>query len=301
MAWKQLHIHCNKPQAEMVESLLWLDNALSVSLDDAGDQPLFEPLPGESPLWDNVIITGLFQATDDTETIGQHIAQQLQITRIWTTPLADQVWETAWMEHYHPIECANNLWVVPKWLTPPNANATNIMMDAGLAFGTGYHATTRLCLDWLSEQNLTGKTLIDYGSGSGILAIAALKLGAKKAYAIDIDPQAVLASQQNASINHVETKLWSGLPHEFDALTQTTDWLKVDLITANILAKPLIELAPRFATLVKESGTIVLAGLIKEQVKQVKTAYAPWFNLTAQGSYPETPEHHWQRLSGYKC
>ena len=167
------------------------------------------------------------------------------------------------MSNYHPIECANDLWIVPDWLTPPNPNATNIIMDPGLAFGTGYHATTRLCLDWLTEQDLEDKVVIDYGCGSGILGIAALLLGARQVYAVDIDPQAVLATNQNAQRNKVDDRLQAFLPEEFTTYTAKHDILPVEVIVANIMAKPLIGLAPYFATLIASRGRIVLAGLMQ--------------------------------------
>ena len=155
MAWQQLHLQCEKDNVDLAEALLLEAGALSIALDDAGDQPLFEPLPGESPLWDEVILTGLFDANTDAgnrqllEKLSHEIGAQVQASRTWVNAVDDKDWEREWMSNYKPIECANNLWIVPNWLTPPNPDATNIIMDPGLAFGTGYHATTRLCLDWL--------------------------------------------------------------------------------------------------------------------------------------------------------
>lgn len=299
MTWQQLHIQCEKSQTELAETLLLESNALSISLDDAGDQPLFEPLPGESPLWDDVIITALFDDNINLEDISQEIAQTITATRVWQSMVDDKDWEREWMKHYQPIECANNLWIVPKWLTPPNPDATNILMDPGLAFGTGYHATTRLCIDWLTEQDLTDKVVIDYGCGSGILAIVALKLGAKQVYAVDIDPQAVLATNQNAERNGVDNALQAFLPQEFEAfLAQNPQ--QTDMITANILAKPLIHFAPYFATLLKTGGQIVLAGLIENQVDDVKNAYQPFFDMDNDFTFSNHEERHWHRLSGKK-
>ena len=298
MPWQQLHIQCDKAQAELTEALLLEADALSISLDDAGDQPLFEPLPGESPLWDEVILTGLFDTTTNLESLSQDIAQHVTATRVWTTRVDDKDWEREWMKNYHPIECANGLWIVPKWMTPPEPTATNIMMDPGLAFGTGYHATTRLCLDWLTEQDLAGKTVIDYGCGSGILGIAALLLGAKQVYAVDIDPQAVLATNQNAERNHVSTQLQAFLPQEFEAFCQANAVLPADMITANILAKPLMGLAPYFATLLPTEGSIVLAGIIENQVDDVKAAYTPFFLMSDDFTFSSQEDKHWHRLAG---
>lgn len=298
MAWQQLHVQCEKSYAEITETLMLEADALSISLDDAGDQPLFEPLPGESPLWDEVIITGLFDTTINLESLSQEIAQYVTATRVWFSQVDDKDWEREWMKNYYPIECANGLWIVPKWLTPPNPNAINILMDPGLAFGTGYHATTRLCIDWLTEQDLTNKIVIDYGCGSGILGIAALLLGAQQVYAVDIDPQAVLATQQNATRNHVQHQLQAFLPDEFKEFCQQSSILPVDIITANILAKPLISLAPYFAELIQSNGQIVLAGLIENQVDDVKNAYQPFFNLDDEFTFSSQEDKHWHRLSG---
>lgn len=303
MEWQQLHLQCAKQDVELAESLLLEEGALSISLEDAGDQPLFEPLPGQSPLWDEVILTGLFNANSakNIEATAQIIAVQVNATRVWTTQLADTDWEREWMSHYAPIECTNDLWIVPKWMTPPNPEAINIMMDPGLAFGTGYHATTRLCLDWLTDQDLSEKVIIDYGCGSGILGIAALLLGAKQVYSVDIDPQAVLATNQNAERNGVADHLIAYLPDEFAIAYEAGDIPKADLITANILAKPLMDLAPYLATLIKPEGGIVLAGLISEQLDEVIQAYQPWFKLDGRHCYEKNDnqdDSHWHRLSG---
>ncbi|WP_019518533.1 50S ribosomal protein L11 methyltransferase [Faucicola boevrei] len=301
MAWQQLHIQCEKSQAELAETLMLEADALSISLNDAGDQPLFEPLPGESPLWDDVVITALFDTSVNLEYISQSIAEQVIATRVWQSNVDDKDWEREWMKNYHPIECANNLWIVPKWLTPPNPDAINILMDPGLAFGTGYHATTRLCIDWLTEQDLTDKVVIDYGCGSGILGIVALKLGAKAVYAVDIDPQAVLATKQNAERNGVLAQLQAFLPQEFEQFCQNSAVLPTQMITANILAKPLISLAPYFATLLEPNGEIVLAGLIENQVDDVKTAYQAFFDMESDFTFSSQEDKHWHRLSGKKA
>ncbi|WP_201585113.1 50S ribosomal protein L11 methyltransferase [Psychrobacter jeotgali] len=304
MAWQQLHLQCEKKDVDLAEALLLEAGALSIVLEDAGDQPLFEPLPGESPLWDEVVLTGIFDATTETgsrqavESLSHEIAAQVQASRIWLSALEDKDWEREWMSHYHPIECANNLWIVPEWLSPPDPDAVNIIMDPGLAFGTGYHATTRLCLDWLTEQDLTDKVVIDYGCGSGILGIAALLLGARQVYAVDIDPQAVLATNQNAARNKVDGQLKAFLPDEFQDFCQQNDVLPVEVIVANILARPLISLAPYFATLIAPQGRIVLAGLIEAQTEQVSAAYEPYFKLDPKHAFSAQEDQHWQRLSG---
>ena len=304
MAWQQLHLQCEKDNVDLAEALLLEAGALSIALDDAGDQPLFEPLPGESPLWDEVILTGLFDATiesgtpDVIEQLSHEIGAQVQASRTWVSAVDDKDWEREWMSNYKPIECANDLWIVPNWLTPPNPKATNIIMDPGLAFGTGYHATTRLCLDWLTEQDLTDKVVIDYGCGSGILGIAALLLGARHVYAVDIDPQAVLATNQNAARNHVGNRLQAFLPEDFTTFWQQQNVAPVEVMVANILAKPLIALAPYFVTLMAPKSRIVLAGLIESQTEQVTEAYQPYFALDPKHAFTAQEDQHWQRLSG---
>ncbi|WP_299066832.1 50S ribosomal protein L11 methyltransferase [uncultured Psychrobacter sp.] len=304
MAWQQLHLQCKKTNVDLAEALLLESGALSIMLDDAGDQPLFEPLPGESPLWDEVVLTGIFDATTEQgnrqalEQLSHDIAAQVDASRTWLSAVEDKDWEREWMTHYQPIECANNLWIVPEWLTPPNPEATNIIMDPGLAFGTGYHATTRLCLDWLTNEDLQDKVVIDYGCGSGILGIAALLLGARQVYAVDIDPQAVLATKQNAERNQVDERLLAFLPEEFNDYCAENDVIPVDIIAANILAKPLIGLAPYFATLIAVQGRLVLAGLIESQTEQVIDAYQPYFALDPKHVFTTQEDHHWQRLSG---
>ncbi len=301
MAWQQLHLQCEKSQVELAEALLMEYEALSIVLTDAGDQPLFEPLPNQSPLWDEVVITGIFSANSkiDFESIASEIATITNASRFWLSTVEDKDWEREWMSHYQPIECANDLWIVPNWLTPPNPSATNIIMDPGLAFGTGYHATTRLCLDWLTEQDLTDKVIIDYGCGSGILGIAGLLLGAKQVYAVDIDSQAVLASKQNAQRNQVSDKLQVFLPNEFQTFCQKQNILPVDIITANILAKPLMNLAPYFATLLQSEGKIVLSGLIEPQIADVTTVFEEnHFKIIDNYSFINDDDRHWVRLSG---
>lgn len=306
MSWQHIHLQCPKDKVEFAEALFYESEAVSILLEDAGDEPLFEPLPGEEPLWDEVILTAIYDTNSDNrfdstdfESLANDIAAQVGATRFWTTRLDDKDWTREWMSHYKPVKCEGNLWIVPEWIDPPNPNATNLILDPGLAFGTGYHATTRLCLDWLSAQNLKDKIVIDYGCGSGVLGVAALLLGAKKVFAVDIDPQAILATRQNATLNHVSDQLYVFLPEAFSEYQQAHN-LQADVITANILAKPLIEFAPLFSTLLKSGGSIVLAGLIKEQTQSVSDAYTPYFKLDNPHHYDNKDDHHWHRLSGIK-
>lgn len=306
MAWQQIHLQLTKDQVELAEALFYEAEAVSILLEDAGDEPLFEPMPNEEPLWCDVILTAIFDTnTDDRfaqmdfESLAQDISAEVGASRVWLTMLDDKDWTSEWMTHYKPVPCANNLWIVPQWLEAPDPNAKNLILDPGLAFGTGYHATTRLCLDWLTEQDLTDKVVIDYGCGSGVLGVGALLLGAKQVLAVDIDPQAILATRQNAKLNGVEDKLLVFLPEEFQNY-QTTHGVLADTITANILAKPLIAFAPYFATLLKEKGTIVLAGLIENQVNDVINAYTKSFDMDMPYHYDNADDRHWHRLSAIK-
>lgn len=306
MSWQHIHLQCPKDKVEFAEALFYESEAVSILLEDAGDEPLFEPLPGEEPLWDEVILTAIYDTNSDDrfdgtnfEALANDIAAQVSASRFWTTRLDDKDWSREWMAHYKPVKCEGNLWIIPEWLDAPDPTATNLTLDPGLAFGTGYHATTRLCLDWLSAQNLKDKVVIDYGCGSGVLGVAALLLGAKEVLAVDIDPQAILATRQNAALNNVSDRLKVFLPEEFSEYQRAHD-LTADTITANILAKPLIEFAPLFSTLLKDGGSIVLAGLIENQTQSVIDAYAPYFELGAAYHYDNKDDHHWHRLSGIK-
>lgn len=295
MKWLQIHITVDQAQVDFTETLLMSLGAVSVTLDDAEDQALLEPLPGETPLWNKVIVTGIYQEDDqdpiDVEKLEAFLKEQLPDAPIRHEQLEDQVWERAWMDYYEPIQIAEKFWIVPEWLEAPDSNAVNIKLDPGLAFGTGNHASTFLCLQWLGQTDLKDKIVIDYGCGSGILGVAALLLGAKKVYATDIDPQAVLATKQNAELNHVLDRLFVGLPEEFNAEFKSQ---KADVLVANILAAALMALAPEFATLLKSEGEFALAGVIEEQVADVTGVYSEFFDIV----HIEKREENWCRISG---
>ena len=195
------------------------------------------------------------------------------------------------MDYYEPIQIGEKYWIVPEWIKPPEADAVNIKLDPGLAFGTGNHASTFLCLQWLGKTDVKDKVVIDYGCGSGILGVAALLLGAKKVYATDIDPQAVLATKQNAELNGVLENLYVGLPEEFNAEFKNQ---QADILVANILAGPLMSLAEEFSTLIKSEGEFALAGVIEEQVTDVSSIYSEFFDIVEVEKREET----WCRISG---
>ncbi|SSV46103.1 50S ribosomal protein L11 methyltransferase [Acinetobacter nosocomialis] len=294
MKWLQIHITVDQEQVEFTETLLMSLGAVSVTLDDAEDQALLEPLPGETPLWNKVIVTGIYQQDEqdpiDVDTLEAFLKAQLPDVPIRHEELEDQVWERAWMDYYEPIQIGEKFWIVPEWLEPPEADATNIKLDPGLAFGTGNHASTFLCLQWLGKTDVKDKIVIDYGCGSGILGVAALLLGAK-VYATDIDPQAVLATKQNAELNGVLDRLYVGLPEEFD---QEFKPQQADVLVANILAGPLMALVQEFAQLLKSDGKFALAGVIEEQVADVSGVYSEFFDILDV----EKREENWCRISG---
>jgi ribosomal protein L11 methyltransferase len=289
MAWLQLKIDSAKADAERIEEALELVGAGAIMMEDAADQPLFEPPLGTTPLWDATRIVALFTIDSDIDAIieflNDHLEGGLPSHRVEI--LEDQVWERAWMDHYHPMCFGERLWVVPSWTPPPQPDAINLLLDPGLAFGTGTHATTALCLEWLDGLDLQNKIVIDYGCGSGILAIAALLLGAKHAYCVDIDPQALLATKDNAARNGVADKMSVFFP---DAMPS----IKADVVIANILAGPLAELAPILADLCDTNGDLALSGIIDSQVEETKEAYAPWVALDLL----KIKDENWCRLSG---
>jgi ribosomal protein L11 methyltransferase len=291
MTWIEIQFEVNAGEAERLSNHLSEVGAAAVTLLDAANQPLFEPPLGDTPLWPQTHVRALLPARTDLNVLLR------KLSKAWApTPLPpyqceileDQNWERIWMEHFKPLRFGSRLWICPSWLPIPDPGAVNILLDPGLAFGTGTHPTTALCLEWLTSTNLNQAQLIDYGCGSGILAIAALKLGAASAIAIDYDPQALLATQENATRNAVAPHLQTLLPSE---LIET----KVNFLIANILADPLLELAPYFAKLVYSGGYLALSGITQDQAQQLTQAYSYWFTFEA----PIIKEN-WVLLTGYR-
>ena len=290
MSWWQFSLRCPADQLDRVEARLGELGALSISLADAGDEPIFEPTPGETPIWSESIVTGTFDAKLDPESLQQQLLASLPSSlaaSLRQAPLYEQDWEQAYRAHFKPLQCAEKLWIVPSWSEAPDKHATVIHLDPGLAFGTGTHATTSLCLSWIAEQQLSGRELIDYGCGSGILAIAACKLGADRVRAVDIDPQALLASAANMRRNQIDATRILLAPPDDMAMEPA------DILLANILAGPLIELAVRFSELVKPGGKIMLSGILKTQLNEIQSAYQPYFELE-----PPRFREEWVGLSG---
>lgn len=294
MPWLQLVLNIPQARADFYEDCLLTLGACSVTYRDAADQPLFEPGPGEIALWDHLQLVGLF--TDDfTE-----LQLKPQLTALLIDEplpplqfdiLEDQVWERSWIEHFQPMLFGERLWIYPSWADAPASGAI-LRLDPGLAFGTGTHPTTALCLEWLDGQALEGKSVIDYGCGSGILAIATLILNAVSVLAVDNDPQALQATLSNAEQNHCADRL------RIQAVSTAGEPLheQADIVIANILAGPLCTLASFIEPLVKPGGMLVLSGILADQAEQVMAAYQPRITFD-----PPTVRDGWVRLNGHAC
>ncbi len=269
MPWLQAHLRVTGEQTPLIEALFENLGALAVTLIDAEDQPMLEPAPGETPIWAATVVSGLFQLDAGIDRLRSAINQALNAetnAQLQLEILEDQDWERAWLEHFQPMQFGKHLWICPTGKQVDAADAVIVSLDPGLAFGTGTHPTTALCLEWLDGIDLSNKTLIDYGCGSGILGIAALKLGAKNVIAVDHDPQAILATRENARRNGVENQLQSFLSDDFEPAT-------ADIVVANILANILVSLAPTIAALVKPGGMLILSGILGNQQDTVINAY----------------------------
>jgi ribosomal protein L11 methyltransferase len=272
-----VRVQIDREVAPQVESAMLEFGALSCTFEDAGDKPIHEPAPGQVPLWEKVIVSGMFPQNHDASLLAsllQNEIPELKEIDIATENLQGQVWERAWMEHFEPQHVAGNLWVVPSFCDPPDADAVNLAIDPGLAFGSGTHATTFLCLQWLTKQKLAGKTVIDYGCGSGILAIAAVLLGAREVFAYDIDQQALIATDDNATRNGVADRI------QICSSDRDLD-VPADVLVANILLAPLLELSGRFSELLKTDGALGVSGVLSEQAGTLAGAYASHFQHSA--------------------
>jgi ribosomal protein L11 methyltransferase len=284
--WSVVQLTLPSDHLAQAESLLDLAGAVAVTLTDAGDTPLLEPPPGETPVWPQVCLEALFeQPLDDLQLARQLSAALGKSVALRQRALADADWQNAWRQHWQPLRFGDRLTVLPADDPPTHPDDLIIRLTPGLAFGTGQHPTTALCLQWLVDADVAGRTVCDFGAGSGLLAIAALKLGASHAYAIDIDPQALLACDQNALNNQVRPRLTIGLPEN---LTPTS----TDIVIANILSEPLRELAAQLSARVKPRGDLVLSGILEHQASAVMAAYAAWFEFQ-----PVVLRDGWVRLA----
>ena len=292
MPFLQLTLAIGSADPEPFEDALMAAGASSITLEDAADDPVLEPAPGTTPLWPTVRVKALFDAEIDTDLLLLTLSQQLPspLPSMTFERIADRHWEREWLKDFKPMRFGRRLWVCPANMRPdaPSTDAVFVDLDPGLAFGTGTHPTTALCLEWLDAAALTDKTVLDYGCGSGVLAIAALKLGAKQAVGIDIDPQAILATRDNATRNEVNDRL--------NAFTvEQSHSARYHIVLANILAEPLEQLALQLAQSVLPGGAIVLSGLLQSQAARLATLYSAWFDMD-----PIATRNEWARLSGIK-
>lgn len=297
MPWLELSLTVRAEQQPRVEEALDDLGSLSITLRDANaetadEQAIFEPGVGELPLWPTITLNALFDAGIDRRGLSEALSELLP----WLEPdqlsfrdVADEDWERAWMDQFKPMSFGRRLWIYPWNIAPPDDDALAIVqLDPGLAFGSGTHPTTALCLEWLDSLDLGGKRVIDFGCGSGILAIAALKLGAASAVGVDNDPQALIASADNAERNQVADRLALFLPHDFAGEP-------ADVFVANILAGPLGELAPTFAALATPGAPFALSGILQGQQEELLARYAEWFD----GLRVDVRED-WVRISGQR-
>jgi ribosomal protein L11 methyltransferase len=292
MTWLQLRLDADPATASILEDALLNVGAAAVTMEDDADQPVYEPGVGETPVWQRTRVTGLFTADTDMVSIlaelQGHYDQTLPALRIEI--LEDRDWIREWMDSYHPIQCGERLWICPSWREPVDPKAVNLLLDPGLAFGTGTHPTTWLCMQWLDQQDLSGLTVIDYGCGSWILGIAALLLGAEKVIAVDNDPQALLATRDNARRNNIDdARIECLLPEHIP------DGLHGDMVVANILAGPLTSLAPSLAKTLSEGAAICLSGILPSQAEALMGCYQQWFNTLNL-----TIKDEWVRIAGTK-
>ena len=289
MDWMQLTLQTSKDQADFVSEILVGLDSVSVTFSDSHDDAIFEPPVGSTPLWQHVTITSLFDLEVDQDHIGHVLSQICNIDQINFELLKDRVWEDECKKDFHAMQFGQRIWICPSWEDSASLpdDAIVIDMDPGLAFGTGTHQTTDLCLQYLDANMPVGYTVIDYGSGTGILAIAAIKLGAVSVVAVDNDPQAVTATINNINANQCQDQI--SVIH-----TQDEGQLdKVDLLIANILANPLVDLCEHFSNLVKQGGEIALSGILKDQLPIVLEAYGEYFETLEVEKKDE-----WCRVNG---
>lgn len=291
MAWLQLTLDIPAAHVDTASEALEAIGAISVTLADAAGEIVIETHWDQTPLWSKVRLTALLPQDADLDAARTHLTQRLALTQPPTVTIEhvdDRDWAHAWKAQYKPLHLGGRLWVCPSWCEPPEPNAVNVILDPGLAFGTGTHATTALCLEWLTQQHLHDAVVLDYGCGSGILAVAALKLGARAAIATDLDDQALAVTRENAARNGVADRLQVMQPADLPAA------FSADVVVANILAGALIELAPTLAAHTKTHGALALSGILSAQAAEVSAHYVAAFELNA------CERDGWVRLAGRK-
>ena len=289
MIWKQISFEVKKSETDLVSEVLMGLGSISITYSDALDDAIYEPPVGQTPLWDNVKVNALFSSEVNQKSIETSISDICNIVVIDTVTLKDRVWEEECQKDFPSMRFGKRLWVCPSWDTESILSNDSIVihMDPGLAFGTGTHQTTSLCLEYLDSNPPKNLHVIDFGCGTGILAIAAAKFGAKSVIAIDNDPQAVLSSKENVAKNKCENTITT-----IHLIDQESD-NKCDLLIANILANPLVELEPLFSDLVHTKGMLLLSGILKEQVDRVVKCYSINFSNIEVANKGE-----WFRISG---
>jgi ribosomal protein L11 methyltransferase len=292
MSWLEVSVQVSRENAPLVEKLLENEPVLAVTLTDDADNPVLEPGVGETPLWPSVCVTALFNADTSVEPLARMLSLVPGVDRpqqVGFRKLENQQWERAWLDRFRPMQFGQGLWIVPGDLPEPESAIHILRLDPGLAFGTGTHPTTRLCLQWIDGHDFQGQRVIDYGCGSGVLGIAAAIKGAAEVVCVDNDPQALLASRDNANRNKVLERIRILAPDQFEPFA-------ADVILANILAAPLIELAPELLASLRPGGVLVLSGILEEQAGDVMDAYQPHTNTLSV-----TADDGWVRLSGQKA
>jgi ribosomal protein L11 methyltransferase len=330
MSWLELKMHCSKSNAASLETLLWESGAVSVTLTDAEDEPLFEPKVGETPLWQAMVLTGLYEGDTDEKALQRKLLASWQwgpLPQLHFSVLPEQDWVRAWLDDFKPMRFGQRLWVCPSWWLnqdlpedagqwkPSSADAQAwsdrhqdllqamqqpgqvvMQLDPGLAFGTGTHPTTSLCLQWLDSQALAGTRLVDFGCGSGILGIAALLLGASEVVGVDNDPQALTATIDNCHKNDLDAACFPlHLPAAFARWQQSAGFSPVDGVMANILAGTLIELSAQITALVRPSGWLLLSGILCPQSDSVIAAFAADFE-----NFDVAAEGDWVRITAIR-
>ncbi len=287
MFWVTLIIKTDAAHAELLSDILMEQGALSTDIHDAAadtdDEQMLFGEPGEAcgEIWQNAEVSALFDHEADIEAIVREMTKAAQLDRAPSYRLErveEQDWVRLTQSQFDPIQISERLWIVPTWHQSPDPAAINLILDPGMAFGTGSHPTTKLCLSWLDQHVSNGDTLIDYGCGSGILAIAALKLGAGHVTGVDIDPQAIHASEENALHNHCNPSTFEFFAAASEQAVKLSE--PVDIVVANILANPLIMLAPLLSGLVRPGGRIALSGILSAQADDVNATFQPWFEMS---------------------
>jgi ribosomal protein L11 methyltransferase len=291
MKWLELSVRVSRQNAPLAESLLQNEPVLALTLTDDADDPVLEPGVGETPLWPSVCVTALFSGDTPVEPLTRLLSLLPGVDRpqqVSFRKFEDQQWERVWLDRFKPMQFGSGLWIVPGDAQIPDSAVYALRLDPGLAFGTGTHPTTHLCLEWVDGHDFTGEAIVDYGCGSGVLGIAAAIKGAKTVDCIDNDPQALTATFDNAQRNGVEDIVNGLAPGQFNLRA-------ADVVLANILAGPLLELAPVLSAALRPGGSLVLSGILEGQAEEVKKAYA--------GDFPELQMKvidGWVLLAGQK-